>query len=452
MKPTLKRILHWLLAAALGSAITAMAIGVWALNNRDDLGPWHTQDLNETFYSPDEVGTPEMVLRYSAGSLSDPVRWERNWNRSFLLGQPGSKKAVLLLHGMSDSPYSLRSVGEALAADGAHVLGLRLPGHGTVPSGLVGLRVEDMRAAVRLAMAHLAQQNPGATLKVVGYSNGAALALDYTLSALRDPQLKKPDRLVLLSPMIGISSLAQYAVWQARLGTLLGLDKLAWNGIELEYDPYKYNSFAVNAGDVTYRLTNELQTALAQAESEGLLDEMPPVLTFLSAVDATVSAPAVASQLYRRLTAERHELVLFDVNRQAEESDMLSWNPSVLLDALGDDLQRGYTLSVVTNIAQHSSAVEWRQWAPGAKAPQSVAMDSAWPAGIYSLSHVALPFPQADPLYGNLPIGPEEAHIRLGALAARGERGVLRIPSDVMLRQRWNPFHDWMIERIINAP
>ena len=58
---------------------------------------------------------------------------------------------MLLLHGMSDAPYSLRALGEALHARGFHVLGLRLPGHGTAPSGLVTATWEDMAAAVALA-------------------------------------------------------------------------------------------------------------------------------------------------------------------------------------------------------------------------------------------------------------------------------------------------------------
>ena len=37
---------------------------------------------------------------------------------------------VLLIHGLTDSPYSLRRVGQILYERGFYVLGLRLPGHG----------------------------------------------------------------------------------------------------------------------------------------------------------------------------------------------------------------------------------------------------------------------------------------------------------------------------------
>ena len=40
---------------------------------------------------------------------------------------------ALLVHGLTDGPYSMRTIGEGLRAGGYHVLALRLPGHGTVP-------------------------------------------------------------------------------------------------------------------------------------------------------------------------------------------------------------------------------------------------------------------------------------------------------------------------------
>ena len=75
-----------------------------------------------------------------------------NWNRSFELETAASRGGVLLLHGMSDSPYSLRTLGETLNQRGYWVIGLRLPGHGTAPSGLKTVRWQDMSAAVHLAM------------------------------------------------------------------------------------------------------------------------------------------------------------------------------------------------------------------------------------------------------------------------------------------------------------
>jgi predicted alpha/beta-fold hydrolase len=105
--------------------------------------------------------------------------------------------AALLLHGLTDSPYSMRSIGEHLAARGYHVVGLRLPGHGTAPAGLLNFTVEDMRAAVDLAVRDLqGHLRPDQPFLIMGYSNGAALAVDYALRQRTDPaHWRRPDGL-----------------------------------------------------------------------------------------------------------------------------------------------------------------------------------------------------------------------------------------------------------------
>ena len=52
---------------------------------------------------------------------------------------------------------------------------------------------------------------PSRPLHLVGFSNGGALAMKYALDALDDAELTRPDRLVLISPMIGITELARFA-------------------------------------------------------------------------------------------------------------------------------------------------------------------------------------------------------------------------------------------------
>ena len=50
-------------------------------------------------------------------------------------------------------------------------------------------------------------------------------------------------------------------------------------------------------------------------------------------------------------------------------------------------------------------------------------LDLTYPLGVFSLSHVALPFPLEDGLYGLRPDPKDDFGIQLGAVAARGERG-----------------------------
>lgn len=92
---------------------------------------------------------------------------------------------ALLIHGLTDSPYSMRAVADVLRDRGIYSLALRMPGHGTVPSGLVTATWQDWLAAVRMGVRHVRGRIPaGAPLILVGYSNGGALALKYTLDAV----------------------------------------------------------------------------------------------------------------------------------------------------------------------------------------------------------------------------------------------------------------------------
>jgi len=464
-----------LAAGLLGCLLTALAVGVYLLDSRPDLSVWHTADLDEEFtaasgltdfsqylaledrlfeqldrlvYAEVPVGPENAINRYSRGSLADPGRWPVNWNRSFELGQEQPRAGVLLLHGLSDSPYSMRALGESLHRSGAMVLGLRIPGHGTAPSGLVETRWQDMAAAVRLAARHVRTTVGDKPIYLVGYSNGGALAVEYALSTLDDADLPRVSGVILLSPEIGVSPAAALAVWQGRLGHLLGLDKLAWNALIPEYDPFKYGSFAVNAGDLAYRITVHLQQQLDSLQAAGKLGDMPPVLAFQSSVDATVTASALVANLFDRLPPAHHELVLFDINRRAEVGILLQQDPRTVFEPLLKKSGRGFDLTLVTNESGESDHVVAYTALAGEDTASSASDVDDWPPGVYSLSHVALPFAPTDPLYG----GPQAGNspgIALGNLAPRGERGILRVSGTDLLRLRWNPFFDYMEGRVL---
>lgn len=471
----LRRIAEWLAASTLGSLVAVVATYAIILNDRPDLSVWHLADLDEEFTEDSAVssfadylaledrlfeqldslvyavvpGGPEHALnRYSRGSLSDPGRWPKNWNRSIEMRQSQPAAAVLLLHGLSDSPYSMRALAESLHENGATVLALRVPGHGTVPAGLVDVRWQDMAAAVRLAAQHLDESTGGAPLYLVGYSNGGALAINYALAGLADSTLPPAAGLVLLSPEIGVSGVAAFAVWQGRLGHFLGLEKLAWNDLLPEFDPFKYGSFAVNAGDLAHRITRHLQQRLGALETSGGLEALPPILAFQSGVDATVTASALVQNLFDRLPAAGHELVLFDINRRAGMSTVLRQDPRAVFDPLLSRPDRQFALTFVTNESADSRRTMASTAMPGVSAPVSEVLVGEWPADVYSLSHVALPFSPDDPVYGG-PLAAASPGIQLGNLAMRGERGVLRISGTDALRLRWNPFFGYVEQRIL---
>jgi alpha-beta hydrolase superfamily lysophospholipase len=213
-----------------------------------------------------------------------------------------------------------------------------------------------------------------------------------------------------------------------------------------EYNPFKYNSFPANAGTQTFRLTHALGSQLARAQRDGLLQRMPPVLAFQSVVDTTVSTPAVAYDLLDHLPAGRNELVLFDLNRHAGVDAFT--RPEAVLPLLIGGGARPYAVTLVTNANPDTAELSAMSVAAGATALTAEPLGLSWPDQMYSLSHIALPFPADDPLYGGNGTGRESGSLSLGRLSPRGEKGALIIPAEVLMRVSWNPFFPYLERRV----
>jgi len=419
------------------------------------------EQLDEEVYAHVETGPQYALSRYSAGSSADPRTRDPNWNRSFELPVDDAVGGVLLLHGMTDSPYTLRALARSLNGRGYSVVGLRLPGHGTAPSGLKYVQWEDMTAAVRLAAKHLGAIVPGKSIHVVGYSTGAPLAVQYSLDALEEHErglgdadstlaAPVPASMVLISPAIGIHRAAALAGFKAALGRVPGFGGLAWLQVIPEFDPYKYNSFATNAGAQVHDLTGVVRDRLQGRAGRRPETVLPPTLVLKSTVDATVSNAAVIDRLFDVLRPDRHELVLFDINRSSTKSHLMISDPVPFTDRLMEASDLPFSLTVVTNESANSPAVVALYKPPhSSEVTRRDALDLEWPRDLISLSHLALPIPLDEPLYGRRPPKNEDA-LFLGEIAFRGERGLLVFPSDWLLRLRYNPFYSYLEARTID--
>jgi len=115
---------------------------------------------------------------------------------------------VLLCHGFTGSPQSLRGWAEYLAAQGLSVSLPRLPGHGTTWQDLSRTGQQDWYMEVDVAFAALAKRCEQAF--VFGLSMGACLALRLAEthgSAVRglvlvNPSLAPDTKLFLLAPVL----------------------------------------------------------------------------------------------------------------------------------------------------------------------------------------------------------------------------------------------------------
>jgi alpha-beta hydrolase superfamily lysophospholipase len=472
-----RRILKRAAVVVCVSAVTLLAIRAWDSERGPDLEPWHTYGPHEP--SRSELSTldwdgyvaaesrvfeevrdqvtrqlePDERIpanRYFEGSPVHPASFAQDWNRSFLwMPDAAPIGAVVLLHGLTDSPYSVRHVARRYLERGFVAVAIRLPGHGTVPGGLADTEWEDWVEATRLAVREARHRaGPSVPLHLVGYSTGGALALEHALDAIEDSTLARPDRIVLLSPMIGITAFARFAGLLGIPAVFPAFAKAAWLSVLPEFNPFKYNSFPVNAARQSSLLARRLQQEIARRASDGQLGALPPIVTFQSVVDFTVSTPAIVSSLYAELPSNGSEFVLFDLNRRAKLGLLLRPDAETALDRLLPAAPRRYATTIVTNAGSESGEVEARTLAAGATAETEHLIGLAYPSGVFSLSHVAVPFPPTDGLYGSQPDPLERFGVHLGNLDAQGERGTLIVSLDFLSRTASNPFFPYLLERI----
>jgi alpha-beta hydrolase superfamily lysophospholipase len=387
--------------------------------------------------------------RYFANSPIYPGRFATDWNRSYIMKPAGTPVgAVVLLHGLTDSPYSLRHIAQSYRDHGYVAVAIRLPGHGSVPSGLSNVDADQWMAATRLAVREARRlAGPAVPLHMVGFSTGGALAMKYALDALDDKALSRPDRIVLTSPMIGITSMARFAGIMGWPAVFPSFAKAAWLGIVPEFNPFKYNSFPVNGARQTSLVADRLQAQISSHAREGRLAGLAPILTFQSVVDFTVSTRAIVNALYVHLPANGSELVLFDLNRAAKFGPLLRSSNDTALARLLPPAPRNFTTAFITNVAPGNPAMQERLTPAGSTTETVRPLDMDYPRDVFSLSHLALTFPIDDSLYGMAPTT-EDYGVQLGALATRGERGTLIVSLDSLIRMSSNPFFPYLLKRI----
>lgn len=469
---TARRLIRWARWAVLAVAgfCLAVALGftLYAVGALPALSPWHTTRLDAEYSAVrdaelDFAGYQQLEERLFAELGAAVAGWPRSealatsrfaadsavqrlaagapYNRSFRLAADAPRGSALLLHGLTDSPYSMRALAQSLHARGFDVTVLRFPGHGTLPAMLTVATYDDWwQATLMAARAAAARAPAGTPFYVGGYSTGGTLALLYALRALHDPSLRAPTRVLLISPAIELARVAALAniIDIAGVVPIPVLDKVHWQEIVPEFDPYKYNSFPVNASRQVNRATRALHAALERAAADGSIARMPPVVAWQSVVDSTVGAGGVVGRLYAQLDGPQHRLVMFDVNRNNAYQSVQRPAARQLLERSAEGRRR-YTMDVVTNGDTGSDAVVVHRLPPdGPAATRPTTL--TWPRDLVSLGHVALPFMPDDPVYGIAPGSGHAGVPSIGSWQLRGESGATTISLGSLTRVRSNPF------------
>jgi carboxylesterase len=219
------------------------------------------------------------------------------------------RTGVLLCHGFTGSPQSLRGWAEYLADAGLSVSLPRLPGHGTTWQEMARTRAEDWYAEVDRAFDEL--QATCDEMFVMGLSMGGCLALRLAESrgdavrglVLVNPSITADTRLFMLAPVLKLV-----------VPSLKGIasDVKKEGSSELGYDRVPVKAAATLPG--LWRITQQHLKDLTQ-----------PILAYRSAIDHVVGPASMkllreaipAGQLEVRELADSYHVATLDNDAEA---------------------------------------------------------------------------------------------------------------------------------------
>src|SRR6187402_2101842 len=127
--------MHKMIRLGINAALLITLVSSCGCSKLESAAPWHRIYLSEEFTAADVtdqyqwqdyLAQEERVFtelkeklaaedtsngyRYAANSQLNPLLQTPNWNRSFVLTPPKIRAGILMIHGLSDSPYSVRSL------------------------------------------------------------------------------------------------------------------------------------------------------------------------------------------------------------------------------------------------------------------------------------------------------------------------------------------------------
>jgi esterase/lipase len=190
-----------------------------------------------------------------------------------------TNRGVLLIHGLTDTPFAMKDIAKEAVRRGYHVRALLLPGHGTVPGDLRTIHRRRWEKALAYGIASFEDEVD--TLYGIGYSLGGALLFaharedDFAGLGLISPAITLPPEAVL--PMI-----LQYS--------------MPWYRKEGDTNPYKYESVCMSSMAQTYHVSRKAQKRYRRGDFPDI-----PLFIAASGDDATLGK----IDLYREIITDR---------------------------------------------------------------------------------------------------------------------------------------------------
>ncbi|WP_394183653.1 alpha/beta hydrolase [Marinomonas posidonica] len=213
------------------------------------------------------------------------------------------KIGILLSHGLSDSPFSMRDPAWALQQACYQVRVVLLAGHGTQSADLIPISRQTWRDSFRHAADAFQQEVD--VLYVGGFSTGGALAIEYAWQ-----HADSVAGVVLFSPLFKVNSSIDW------VAPLLAPFK-DWLDNYPSDDFAKYASIPVPAIAEVYKLAKEVRKYVSDNPKE------LPVFIALSAEDQTVDSEVTQAIFQKAMISPKSQMVLYSKDQRSTNTDRL---------------------------------------------------------------------------------------------------------------------------------
>jgi len=246
------------------------------------------------------VDVTESWLRGNRVSITNEPEKELLMNMPFSLGNKAtSAKAILLVHGLGDSPYSFSDIAKSLYKQGFYVQTLLLPGHGSKPTDLMLPSYSDWQKIVdhyaNLLKIDFEQVWLG------GYSTGGNLVTIHTIESIGI------DGLMLFAP--GFQSNIPIIEKLARTVSLFT------DGVQREENNLvKYSSAVINGG-IAYTDSASRVRALFEDNTITI-----PTFIAISEEDSAVDSHSVRAFFLKNFEHPNNKMIWYGNTGEAHDS------------------------------------------------------------------------------------------------------------------------------------
>lgn len=211
-----------------------------------------------------------------------------------------TNKAVLLVHGLGDSPFTFHDIANDMVKQGFHVEVLLLPGHGSNPVHMMLPTYTDWQFIVDHYASLLKQRYQHVWLG--GFSTGANLV---TTHAIENPNI---SGLLLFSPG-----------FQSKAGHLEKLTPLIssivdWGWRAEETNLAKYSSSPTNSALAYMRSAQHVRKLLASNTVD------VPTLIVMSENDSVIDPEAIKGYFAEQFTHAANQMIWYGETEQIEEN------------------------------------------------------------------------------------------------------------------------------------